>query len=55
MTWLIIGSVLLVLNLLIGIFDVKAGKSTKATAFTWFVVGWLFYSVIEQLGTVLGS
>ena len=53
MTWLIISAVLFVLNLWIGIHDVKNGKSLKMTAFTWFVVGWLAFDVISQLGKVL--
>lgn len=55
MTWLVIGAVLLVLNLWIGINDIKNGKSLKWTAFTWFVVGWLAYDVISQLGKVLAG
>ena len=38
--------VLLALNLWIGINDVRKGLSTKRTAFTWFVVGWLSFHVL---------
>ena len=55
MNWLIIGAVLLVLNLWIGINDVRKGNSLKMTAFTWFVVGWLTFDVIQQLAKVYGS
>lgn len=55
MTWLIIMSILLVLNIALGIRDVRIGATTKSAAFTWFVVGWVMLHVITELGKVLGG
>lgn len=55
MTWLIIMSVLLALNIWLGVRDVRSGVSTKSAAFTWFIVGWVTLHVITEAGKVFGG
>ena len=54
MSWLIILSFLLVLNIMFGIRDVNRGSTTKSAAFTWFVIGWVAFHVITKAFEVLG-
>lgn len=51
--WLVIGLILWVINILMCVNDVKAGRTTKGAAFGWFVVGWLTFDVIRQLSKLL--
>jgi hypothetical protein len=53
MNWLIFGLILLALNSWFGVRDVKNGNATKSAAFTWFVIGWLAYSMIKPIGALL--
>jgi hypothetical protein len=41
MFWSVLTFVLTAINVWIGINDVKSGNTTKRSAFTWFIVGWL--------------
>ena len=53
MGWFVVGTILLVLNGLVGVRDVKRGNTTKSAAFTWFVVGWLAFHLLKQIGPLL--
>lgn len=53
MAWFIMSVVLLVLNLGIGIDDVKNSRSTGRAAFTWFVVGFMTWNILYQLPELL--
>lgn len=53
MVWFIVGVILLVLNLVIGIDDVKNSRSTGRAAFTWFVVGFMTWNILYQLPELL--
>jgi hypothetical protein len=55
MSWLIILSFLLVLNIMFGIRDVNKGSTTKSAAFTWFVVGWVSFHVITEAYEMFGG
>jgi hypothetical protein len=49
MYWLVFTLILLTLNGLFGVKDVKRGNTTKSAAFTWFVIGWLTLDTIKQI------
>jgi hypothetical protein len=53
MVWFIASVILLVLNLGIGIDDVKKSRSTGRAAFTWFVVGLMTSNILYQLPELL--
>ena len=53
MSWLIIGLILLALNGVFAVRDVKRGNTTKSAAFSWFVVGWLAFDMLKQIITLL--
>ena len=50
--WLVISLILLPINILVGISDIKF-KRTGQAAFTWAVVGWLLSDIVQQLITLL--
>lgn len=50
---IIFGLVLLALNAYFGVNEVKRGEATKSAAFTWFVVGFVASTIIDQLITLL--
>ena len=50
MDWFfILGAVLLIINLSIGIDDIKVGKATTGAALTWLAVGILTLDLIQQI------
>ena len=49
MSWLVIGLILLVLNGVFAVRDVKHGNTTKLAALSWFVVGWLALDMLQQI------
>lgn len=53
MVWLFIALALLALNLLFSVGDVKRGNTTKSAAFSWFVIGWLTFDILNQLTKLL--
>ena len=53
MSWIIVGLVLLVGNAYFGVTEVKRGEATKSAAFTWFVVGFIACSVLDELVALL--
>ena len=53
MSWIVVGLVLLALNAYFGVNEVKRGEATKSAAFTWFVVGFVASTIIDELITLL--
>lgn len=53
MSWIIIGLALLAGNAFFGVNDVKRGNTTKSAAFTWFVVGFIACSVLDEVIALL--
>ena len=49
MSWIIVGLLVLALNAYLGVEYVKEGKTTKSAAFTWFIVGFVAYSIIDLI------
>lgn len=53
MAWFVIGTILLVLNGWFAVKDVERGNTTKSAAFTWFVVGWLTFDLLQKIIALL--
>jgi hypothetical protein len=39
-------TVLLIVNIIFGVKDLERGNATKSAAFTWFVIGWVFFHLV---------
>jgi len=42
-------TILLIVNIILGINDYKKNTYTKTTAFTWFIIGWLAFHVLVMI------